>query len=169
MSKKVYVVSGGSYSDYHIKRIFLNKEKAEAYIKVCDDGDLNELEEYELSDDEIFIPAYCIKITYYLNGMPYYSNQDIYDFKIVTTNTTDTKLECQNYTWYYNYGSSEYLTIIRPIYSNNFDETQLKEKYKKVCEDLKVQIESLKKLEGWDKDMISEWLKNKQTIIPTNE
>lgn len=74
MSKKVYIVSGGSYSDYHIKRIFLNKEKAEAYMKVCGDSDLNELEEFELSDDEIFTPVYYIKITYYLKGKPYYLN-----------------------------------------------------------------------------------------------
>lgn len=51
MSNKVYIVTSGSYSNYSIQRCFLDKDKAEAYMKVCSDSGLNELEEYDLNDD----------------------------------------------------------------------------------------------------------------------
>src|SRR3990167_10395534 len=46
---KVYVVTSGQYSDYGIKAVFSTKEKAEEYIKLSTDPDINNLlEEFEL-------------------------------------------------------------------------------------------------------------------------
>lgn len=168
MSQKVYLISSGSYSDYNIERIFLSKEKAEAYMKVSDCNYLNEIEEFELSDDKIFTPCHYINITYYLNNTKPYYVKDIYNFKITTSNTEETTIEYMKTITYSDIGN-EYLTIHRPIFSQFFDENYLKQKYKKVCEDLETQIKSLKDIEGWNKKMIDEWLKDKQTIIPENE
>jgi len=41
--KKVYIVTQGSYSDYHIVNVFSTKEKADTYVKECG-GDINEFE-----------------------------------------------------------------------------------------------------------------------------
>jgi len=49
-TKKVYVVTAGDYSDYHIKGIFDSREKAEEYINHSTDSDLNEIEEYNLNE-----------------------------------------------------------------------------------------------------------------------
>ena len=60
---KVYVVTYGAYSEYHIKKVFLDKEKAEKYLAlitksdVFDDYDFDSgrVEEYDTADDEIEI------------------------------------------------------------------------------------------------------------------
>ena len=49
-TKKVYVVTAGDYSDYHIKGIFDSREKAEEYINHSTDSDLNDIEEYNLNE-----------------------------------------------------------------------------------------------------------------------
>lgn len=48
---KVYIVTSGDYSDYHIERVFQSKEKAEAYVKAR--NNIPKIETYELSDDNI--------------------------------------------------------------------------------------------------------------------
>lgn len=35
--KKIYIVTGGCYSDYHIERVFSTKEKAEEFLDMKDD------------------------------------------------------------------------------------------------------------------------------------
>ena len=45
-TKKVYVVTSGEYSDYHIVGIFDSREKAEEYINHSTYSDLNDVEEY---------------------------------------------------------------------------------------------------------------------------
>jgi len=47
---KVYIVTSGSYSDYHIEAVFSTKEKAEEYIQNNCDDDVNEIEEYEMDE-----------------------------------------------------------------------------------------------------------------------
>lgn len=47
---KVFIVTSGSYSDYHIEAVFSTNEKAEEYINNrCDDG-VNGIEEYEMDE-----------------------------------------------------------------------------------------------------------------------
>lgn len=48
--KKVYVVTAGDYSDYHIKGIFDSREKAEEYINHSASSELNDIEEYNLNE-----------------------------------------------------------------------------------------------------------------------
>jgi len=168
MSKSVYLVTAGSYSDYHIIRAFLDKNKAESYMKVCDEPDLNELEEYELSDDKIFTPVYYIDVDYYIGKIPSYIN-DKYNFEIIKSNSLDTDINNMNFTWYDDHGTYQSISMYRPIHSKNFNEDKLKKKYRKICEDLETQIKSLKEIEGWNEKMIREWLKNKQNIIPESE
>lgn len=49
-TKKVYVVTAGDYSDYHIKGIFDSREKAEEYINHSASTKLNDIEEYNLNE-----------------------------------------------------------------------------------------------------------------------
>ena len=64
---KVYVVTQGSYSDYHIEQVFLEREKAELYCKLHDTsgwGDHPELEEYDTYDDFVEEEKKSIKYLY---------------------------------------------------------------------------------------------------------
>ena len=57
---KVYVVTSGTYSDYMIRKIFLEKDKAEEYKKWLPDS--NDVEEYDTSDDDIIDKQYKIRV-----------------------------------------------------------------------------------------------------------
>lgn len=46
---KVYIVTSGDYSDYHIERVFKSKEKAEAYVRAR--NKFLAIETFDLSDD----------------------------------------------------------------------------------------------------------------------
>ena len=49
MGKKIYIVTSGEYSDYHIDAVFSTKEKAKAYIQ--QKGTEYDIEEYELDEE----------------------------------------------------------------------------------------------------------------------
>lgn len=62
---KVYIVTAGEYSDYHICKVFLDKEKADKYVAL--ENEINPYEEcwvaeWETSDDKIKMNA---KVAYY--------------------------------------------------------------------------------------------------------
>lgn len=49
---KVYVVTQGSYSEYHICGVSLDREEAEKLAKICSESDeLAEVEEYDTNDN----------------------------------------------------------------------------------------------------------------------
>lgn len=58
---KVYVVTAGEYSDYHICKIFLDKEKAEKYVAI--ENEINQpydecwINEWETDDDKVDMTA----------------------------------------------------------------------------------------------------------------
>ena len=49
-TKKVYVVTAGDYSDYHIEGIFDSREKAEEYINHSSNTELNGVDEWVLNE-----------------------------------------------------------------------------------------------------------------------
>ena len=53
--KKIYIVTAGIYSEYLIKAVFENKEKAERYARQFDNWHPNyaRVEEWETLDDDI--------------------------------------------------------------------------------------------------------------------
>lgn len=70
---KVYVVTAGSYSDYHIKAVFLDKESAYTYkcLHEKDDDNYGDIyvEEYT-ANNSVFnkkAPVYKIEITFFIN------------------------------------------------------------------------------------------------------
>lgn len=79
---KIYVVTEGEYSDYRIRKVFLDKEKAEKYIEIAyrTRASLDDctIEEYETSDDIFQAPVY-VRCEYYRNersGHDYVSADD---------------------------------------------------------------------------------------------
>lgn len=149
---KVYVVTSGSYSDYSINRVFLDKEKAEKYVDMCEDS---EIEEYETDDDKEINEIKYVRIYYGVepNQLPKYQ------FHLIKTNTLDKSEENIKHTSYFCYSSNrESLSICRIIKQLNYNEEDLKNKYEKVCQDLYAQIK-YQKSQGWDRDMINKWLK----------
>jgi hypothetical protein len=154
---KVYVVTAGSYSDYHIERVFLDKEKAERYVELSQNScDEPYIEEFETDDDKQIDKITYIYATYSKDRS--YGN-DYMRVEIKTTNTLDSSEEDVNGNnfWLYSYFGEKDLTVTR-VLNGEYDEEKLKNKYTKVCYDLMSKIESLLEIEGWDEKMIQEWL-----------
>lgn len=127
---KIYVVTAGSYSDYHIEKVFTDKLKAEEYRQWLYDA--NDIEEYETEDDLNIEKFYKIVVSYtvYDNGKdeaPIISiakctSEDIYADRI---------------------GYSEYerarhfmISIVRFIPEQNWNEEFYRNKYTKAIYDL---------------------------------
>ena len=64
---KVYVVTSGTYSDYHIDAVFSTKENAEKYNNIYGKDDFEDIEEFEVDDEMALINRIGDeKITIYL-------------------------------------------------------------------------------------------------------
>jgi len=50
---KVYIVTSGTYSDYHIEAVFLTEEKAKAYIDIHGDFDNRNIEEFDADRENL--------------------------------------------------------------------------------------------------------------------
>lgn len=81
---KVYIVTEGSYSDYHIEQVFSTKEQAAKYI-IANRGryDCYDIEEYEVDDvtiessDKVY---YAVKFREY-NKQIKFIDEELYDNK----------------------------------------------------------------------------------------
>lgn len=159
--ENIYIVTDGDYSEYIIKKVFLDKEKAEKYAKLSTDGYYQcEVEEWDTSDDKLIDEITYIYVEYKKE------KRISFNIEFVKTNTLDDKKGEIDYTdfSYMDYSSIydeiriyKELTLRREI-TGNYDEENLKKKYKKVCHDVMAKIESLMELEGWTEEMIQEWL-----------
>lgn len=156
---KVYVVTRGSYSDYGISKVFLDKKKAERYVKLSQhQWDTPRIETYETHDDSIIE-----KITYvdanYSKGRDSDDVELNVDIKI--TNSLDETEDGVTRTmfWYYKNSKDKEINIQRVIHGD-FEEELVINKYKKACIDMMTEIESLLELEGWTEEMVELWIKD---------
>lgn len=138
---KVYVVTSGTYSDYMIRKIFLDKDKAEEYKKWLPDS--NDVEEYDTSDDDIINKSYEVRI-----DLKWYPNKEE---KLIARSWKDCESN-YNYNFYSNSNYSdtwEELIVVRTVNADNYDEQHWKDKLTKHIYDLKAYVEHLK-TEGCD-------------------
>ena len=64
---KIFIVTSGAYSDYHINAAFSTKENAEKYNKLYANSDFEDIEEFEVDDEMALINRIRDeKITIYL-------------------------------------------------------------------------------------------------------
>lgn len=140
---KVYVVTSGTYSDYMIQKIFLDKDKAEEYRKWLPNS--NDIEEYNTSDDDVINKQYKIRI-----DLKWYPNKRE---NLIARSWKDCQSD-YNYNYYSNYDDIwEELSVVRTVNADNYDEQWFKDKLTKYIYDLKADVEYLK-TEGLDKNQI---------------
>lgn len=140
---KVYVVTSGTYSDYMIQKIFLDKDKAEEYRKWLPNS--NDIEEYNTSDDDVINKQYKIRI-----DLKWYPNKRE---NLIARSWKDCQSD-YNYNYYSNYNDIwEELSVVRTVNADNYDEQWFKDKLTKYIYDLKADVEYLK-TEGLDENQI---------------
>ena len=140
---KVYVVTSGTYSDYMIRKIFLDKDKAEEYRKWLPDS--NDIEEYDTSDDDVIDKQYKIRV-----DLKWYPNKKE---NLIARSWKDCESDT-NYNYYSNYNDIwEKLIVVRTVNADDYSEQYCKDKLTKHIYDLKAYVEYLK-TEGCDKKQI---------------
>ena len=143
---KVYVVSYGSYSDWSIKGLFLDKEKAEQYNALVQGH--NDVEEYDTMDDNLITPVHYITCRYETKDVPMegypgrmYKTKGKFEFEVETTNSLDAYQWILHSTSYWR----DQLTVHRQINKlpcNDIEYEDLKSKYHKICTDFAALIEN---------------------------
>ena len=161
---KVYIVTEGAYSGYHIERVFLDKKKAEEYVKFHS-GNLNmifddmQIEEYETYDDKFITEkenSPCIRVTLFYNfeenkiteNYSYYKNEnDVKEENLYRENYCELPMK---------------LIVTRKYnHQNGFDNIDIErdiEKTKRILHDLITQVTYLVS-EGATEEMINDAIK----------
>ena len=114
---KVYVITDGNYSDYHIKQVFLNKDKAESFAKLHQ----YRVEEYDIFDDNYIIPD----TIYYQAHISFKMIRDIYNkysvqakSQVIITETADKPADTKVLLNSSPYGKDEEFYINIYVYRN---------------------------------------------------
>ena len=148
---KVYIVTCGSYSDYHINKVFTDKDKAEEYRKWCYDA--NDVEVYDTEDNFEFTKFYHVIINYRNNDNGRNSEPT------VNIERCTHERRCNNYTSFsdsHRYGGRYVdIYISRYIPEENWNEEFYKNKYIKAAYDL-MAIARQKLIEGFSDGKITE-------------
>lgn len=153
---KLYIVTCGDYSEYRIRKVYLDKNKAEQYAKAIA-KDYPFINEWETSDDEkeTIRPIYYVCAKYTKEG-EYDKHIDI---EIDQTNTAEDSEEGIRINHVgVSHDKNKIEVMVQTVISENSDEEKIKAKYTKVLYDLMSKIESLIKIEQWTGEMVESWL-----------
>ncbi|MEE1085015.1 MAG: hypothetical protein UH850_14910 [Paludibacteraceae bacterium] len=149
---KIYIVTCGSYSDYHIEKVFTDRKKAEEYQKWCLDA--NEIEEYDTEDDCTINKYYKIIVTYIKHD-----NERSTEQPSVRVERCNSK--CLGYVHVSDYHDRYYpnqytvVTLVRYVSEANWNEEFYTTRYTKAAYDLMAQTKLLLS-EGWTDRQINE-------------
>lgn len=152
--KIVYIVTSGTYSDYGIEKVFLDKKKADLYCSCHNDC---EIEEWEISDNMIITPMNELRVTVYiriptfpnkkyniqaieLNNIRYSINR-INQEEIDTKRLTFVHLGYDNITISLNRKTTD--AVYEAYERYNIIPTDIKSKYDKVLQDILSQIKNV--------------------------
>ena len=149
---KVYVVTDGSYEEYHIVKIFSNEKAAEEYREWNNIHNL--VEEFEL-EDEMILPPELHKV-YFLEMRAYVYPDGLFDIQYTLTKRLHSNTSNANF-YHETPGKKNsdhfYIRVLRNIPAENFDEAAEKESALKTLYDIAAIATSLRE-QGADKEEI---------------
>lgn len=133
---KIYIVTSGIYSNYHIEAVFMNKDKAKAY---CDCHENCDIEEFDFSDDKIY------------TAFNYVSIQCAYRFdqeQEINTSFYFGRLAEEDSDWtsgaIATVDDNNRLTlIVNKKLSEEYDDNKIKNEYLDIFNDLKTDIKQM--------------------------
>lgn len=178
---KVYIVTSGEYSDYHICAIFASRDKAEAYIKAKNDAERTEyehdewdvsttkynIEEWDLGDNYVNV-AYWKVYGFIRTSLAfekqsahiYVWNANGVDNHIVNdvSNSIKTILSINNYGVYYKIAITHYIPKSRFA-----TEQEVKNHYEKVMYDLLTKVKYMVEVEGMTMKEVEDSINEKES------
>ena len=134
----VYIVTSGTYSDYHIDAVFKNREKAELY---CECHDKCEIETWEYGDEDIYSTY-----DYVFVAANIYIDENTYNIKYTYSKASEEDDPYKkNSTYVMSYAGKEFKRKRAEIYlyrelPKDYSKMQVEQKYEKVIEDLMYEL-----------------------------
>ncbi len=161
---KVYIVTTGSYSDYRIRKVFIDEEKAKKYMKTVGEEDAYNEPQIEEWDIENNVPQ---RFILFRSEMRIKQNNEIsFYMSHGKCNTFDDHIEGLNGNHYWYRQGYIQICIFRSMNIQEITldiEKKYERKYKKVLTDIHTEIKALKEIEGWTNEMVKEWFENKRS------
>ena len=149
---KLYVVTDGSYEEYHIVKIFSNEKAAEEYREWNNIHNL--VEEFDL-EDEMILPPELHKV-YFMELCANVYPEGLSDIRYSISKRLHTNTASANY-YHETPGKKNsdqfYIRVLRNIPAENFDEAVEKEAALKTLYDI-VAIATSLRAQGADKEEI---------------
>lgn len=152
---KIYVVTTGSYSDYSIHSIFLNKDKAMECEALLENA--NDIEEYETSDDATF--NYITEFRIYVENSDFGLRCQVVVGKTdpITTDPYKDRTDV-----YVDYKKKVSLVLRRYVSDKNMNISKIEfyeDKYKKAAQDIWYVVQQ-KLFDGYTIDQINQLIKS---------
>lgn len=146
---KIYVVTTGSYSDYSINSLFLDKEKALKYIELLSQiqySDVNDLEEFETSDDIVEFSRleevdHCGWVIKTNEIKHFYDRKYIVSHQLPNYHLSKSRYDVKDF-------DSVGIDVPKGKYTD--------EQIRKMCQDKYAEFKSLMDNESWTVEMINE-------------
>jgi len=154
--QEVYIVTSGSYSDYGIRRVFLDKSKAEWFAGLHTDY---EVETWDSSDSVRIDEIRYIEVDYRVDRINGWSS---FDATVQSTSTVESDADSvERWTYFYREPvGKDILRLVRVIPSD-LAVQEAQACYRRICDDLYAEIRSLIEVERWSEEMVHEWLMDK--------
>lgn len=145
---KIYIATSGSYSDYHIEKVFTNKEQAEKFVEFYNgkpyDYDEMQLEVYDTIDETKHASDY-IEITYFATSPKPFSWEEEQDVKPYFCDF-EVDIEKKEEAIVYNYAHNGLsVNLIREVKGTR---EQAEKLYAKVAQDILAKFDYHMKSEG---------------------
>lgn len=134
--KEIYIVTGGSYSDYHIDSVFKDKDEAIKYAKVMQNthGDDFRVENYSFKTEELLtVQIVKINATKFMHNDNYKFELDVLEVIDEGDNTHETDIYVNDSSGYSD------IDLIRKLTRTDID---LEKLFRKIVEDYFFMVEA---------------------------
>ncbi len=150
-----YVVTQGSYSDYRIVKVFLDKERAQRFLDIFSKSSYDEvfIEEYEVEEREAK-PLYVSVLKWYS-----ISNESVFKIKEFADTDVDSNYQSNSSIYWGGFPDFHGTVELQRVFYTTPDKEKLETRLMKVAQDIWAQVQEKTQVEGLTIDQVNQWLK----------
>ena len=150
-----YVVTQGSFSDYSIVKVFLDKEKAERFVDIYSRGSYDDprIEEHEIEERDT--------TSLYQVYFEWYPARNAFNFQIREYADIAVGFNPQSFNEIFMNGFPTFdsLVNLQRVFHTPPDKEKLEKRLQKAAQDIWAQMQEKTQVEGLTIDQVNQWLK----------